>query len=215
MSLPQGTNPFLSGLTAQMQDSSSCWFQKKLGGFLCSGWVVSYRIATGCPEKGTQSGTGGDAEQSKSGEKHSASETEHEVPHCVCSALTALGEVQGGEVNIVRGGGASLGGQPSHASHRQGPSQLSPSGMLKKPRSRACPGPPQHHLPPRGLNQPALTPKPQGSHPSSHTVTSHPLLGLLRHAGVLDAELEATVLQTGLRAVGGGVTAAHTFTVAA
>ena len=201
-----------------MQDSSSRCFRRN---FFCSGWFVSYQVATRCPEEGTQSGAGGDAEQSEHGEKRSASELEQEVPHCVCSAFTALGEVQGGEVNIVRRGGASLGGQPSHTSHRQGPGQLSPSRTLgpcrhlKTPRSRACPSPPRHHLPLRGLNQPALTPKPQGSHPGSHAATSHPLLGLLRHAGVPDAELEDMVLQTGLQALGGGATAAHTFTVAA
>lgn len=70
MSLPQGTNPFPSGLTAHMQDSTSCWFQKKLGGFFRSGWFVSYKVATRCPEEGRQSGAGGDAEQSGHGEKH-------------------------------------------------------------------------------------------------------------------------------------------------
>lgn len=84
--------------------------------------VYSYQAATRCPEEGTHSGAGGDAEQSRHGEKRGASQSEQEVPHCVCSALTALGEVQGREVNIVRRGGASLGGQPSHASHRRGPS---------------------------------------------------------------------------------------------
>lgn len=56
---------------------------------------------------------------------------------------------------------------------------------------------------------------PRGSHPGSYAATSHPLPGLLRHARVLDAELEDMVLQTRLQAVGGGATAAHVFTVAA
>jgi len=143
------------------------------------------------------------------------------VPHCVFSALTALGEVQGGKVSILRRGGASLGGQPLHASHRRGPGRLSPSRILgpckplKKPRSSMCPSPPWHHLPLRGLNQPTLTPTPRGSHPNSHTASTHPLPGLRRHPGVLDAELEDMVLQTGLQTVGGGAAAAHIFPVAA
>lgn len=143
------------------------------------------------------------------------------MPHCVFSALTALGEVQEGEVNIVRRGGASLGGQPSHASHQRGPRQLSPSRMLgpgrhlKKPGSRVCPSSPQYHLPLRGLNRPALTPKPQGSHPPQPLCHLSSPPGLAKaHAGVA-AELEDMVLQTGLQAVGGGATTAHTLTVAA
>lgn len=126
-------------------------------GFFCSCGLF-LTILPRCPEEHTQSRAEGDAEHSKHWEKQSASKLEQEVPHSVCSALTVLGEVQEGEVNIVRRGGASLGGQPSHASHWQDPAQLSLSRMLgpcrhlKKPRSRACPSCPQHHHLLRGLN---------------------------------------------------------------
>lgn len=144
-----------------------------------SGWFVSYQVATRCPKGGHKEQGTGRCREERAREKHSASKSEQEVPHCVCSALRVLGEVQRGEVNIVRRGGASLGGQPLHASHRQGPSQLSPSRMLgpcrhlEKPRSRACPSSPQHRHPLRGLNQAVLTLKSWGSHLGRHNSTSH------------------------------------------
>lgn len=121
MSLPQGTNPFPSGLAAQTQDSSSRWFQEKLGGFCSSAWLGCHQAAT--RRSHAESRPGGDVEGAR-GEAQPFQQ-EPEVPHCVCSALTGLGELQGGEVNIVRRGGASLGGLLPTSG---GPASSAPAG---------------------------------------------------------------------------------------
>lgn len=129
-SLLQGTNPFPPGLAAQMQDSSSSWFQKKIVG-LCVVCFFFPLCSNLCPNtlppatlrKAGRLGQGVRGEVEFWG-KHSTSQSPQEVPHRVCSTLRALGEGQGGEVNIVREGGASLRGQLSHT---RGPGQLSPA----------------------------------------------------------------------------------------
>lgn len=123
VSLPQGTNPFPSGLAAQTQDSSSCRLQKKLGFVVFLIARVSSRVAARCPRR---AGRGGMRSRASPGKSAAVPNRSKKCP-TVCSALRTLGEVQGGEVNIVRRGGASPGAQPPHASHPRGPGQLSPS----------------------------------------------------------------------------------------
>lgn len=90
------------------------------------GWVLTKPA----PDALTQ----GAGQGKEHGEKLSPPKQEQEVPQGVCSALREPGERPGGEVNIVRRGGASPAGLlPS----RGGPGQLSPCGMLEKARSRA------------------------------------------------------------------------------
>lgn len=121
MSLPQGTNPFPSGLTAQRQDGSSCCFQEKSGFSLAQvGWVLTELPPDALTQRAGQGEAG-----NEHGEKLSPSKQEQEVPHCVCSALTELGELQGGEVNIVRRGGASPGASLPTG---RGPASSAPAG---------------------------------------------------------------------------------------
>lgn len=71
------------------------------------------------------------------GEQLSPPKREQEVPQGVCSALRELGESPGGEVNIVRRGGASPAGLLPPGG---GPASSAPAGCwghLQKPRSRA------------------------------------------------------------------------------
>lgn len=64
--------------------------------------------------RGEQAGWGKVLGQKQAQGMHGASQAPYQEPHHVCSALTALGGSQGGKVNIVRQGGASLGCQLLH-----------------------------------------------------------------------------------------------------
>lgn len=77
---------FHLGLLSECKTVACAGFRRNKG--VSSAQVVSHQVATRCLEKGTQSGAGGDAEQSKHGEKHSASESEQEVSAPLCLLCT-------------------------------------------------------------------------------------------------------------------------------
>lgn len=106
---------------------AGCRRNSGVWGFFCSGFLPS---CSQVPRGGhAEQGAGGMRSTASPGKSAALPNGSKKCP-TVCSALTTLGEVQGGEVNIVRRGGASPGAQPPHASHRRGPGQLSPARML-------------------------------------------------------------------------------------